>query len=127
MSILVDKDTRLLVQGITGREGSFHTAQMVEYGTNVVAGVTPGGGGKTVAGVPVFDTVAEAVAATRPNASIIYVPARFAPDAIYEAVDAGDPVRRLHHRGHPDRRHGPGLRLRPAARARGCSGRTAPG
>ena len=91
MSILVDKNTRLLVQGITGREGSFHTEQMVEYGTNVVAGVTPGGLGKSVAGVPVFDTVAEAVAATQPNVSIIYVPARFAPDAVYEAVDNGIP------------------------------------
>src|SRR6266545_3014463 len=91
MSILVDKNTRLLVQGITGREGSFHTEQMVEYGTNVVAGVTPGGRGKAVAGVPVFDTVAGAVEATQPDASIIFVPARFAPDAIYEAVDAGIP------------------------------------
>ena len=89
MSVLVNNETRLLVQGITGREGSFHTTQMVEYGTNVVAGVTPGGSGKHVAGVPVFDTVAAAVAATGANASIIYVPARFAPDAIYEAVDAG--------------------------------------
>jgi succinyl-CoA synthetase alpha subunit len=89
VSILVDKNTRLLVQGVTGREGSFHTEQMVEYGTNVVAGVTPGGAGKSVAGVPVFNTVAEAVAETGANASIIFVPARFAPDAIYEAVDAG--------------------------------------
>ncbi len=91
MSILIDRETRLLVQGITGREGSFHTTQMVEYGTNVVAGVTPGGRGKTVAGVPVFDTVADAVGETGANASIIYVPARFAPDAVYEAVDAGIP------------------------------------
>ena len=91
MSILVDKETRLLVQGITGREGSFHTEQMVEYGTQVVAGVTPGGRGKTVAGAPVFDTVAEAVAQSGANASIVYVPARFAPDAIYEAVDNGIP------------------------------------
>lgn len=91
MSILVNKETRLLVQGITGREGSFHTTQMVEYGTNVVAGVTPGGRGKHVAGVPVFDTVKEAVDAAQPNVSIIYVPARFAPDAIYEAVDGGIP------------------------------------
>ena len=89
MSILVDKNTRLLVQGITGREGSFHTSQMVEYGTNVVAGVTPGKQGENVAGVPVFDTVARAVAATGANTSIIYVPARFAPDAVYEAVDSG--------------------------------------
>ena len=89
MSILVNKDTRLLVQGITGREGSFHTTQMVEYGTNVVAGVTPGRKGEQVAGVPVFDTVRDAVAATGANTSIIYVPARFAPDAVYEAVDGG--------------------------------------
>ena len=89
MSILVSNDTRLLVQGITGREGSFHTTQMVEYGTNVVAGVTPGRKGEQVAGVPVFDTVRDAVAATGANTSIIYVPARFAPDAVYEAVDGG--------------------------------------
>jgi succinyl-CoA synthetase alpha subunit len=92
VSILVNRETRLLVQGITGREGSFHTTQMVEYGTRVVAGVTPGGRGKTVAGVPVFDTVARAVEATGANASIVYVPARFAPDAIFEAVDAGVPL-----------------------------------
>jgi len=90
MSILVGKDTRLLVQGITGREGAFHTEQMIEYGTNVVAGVTPGkGGGWAVGNVPVFDTVREAVEATGANTSIIYVPARFAPDAILEAADAG--------------------------------------
>lgn len=89
MSILVDRNTRLLVQGITGREGSFHTVQMVEYGTNVVAGVTPGKRGETVAGVPVFDTVRSAVQETGANTSIIYVPARFAPDAVYEAVDSG--------------------------------------
>jgi succinyl-CoA synthetase alpha subunit len=92
LSILVDRETRLLVQGITGREGTFHTGQMVEYGTNVVAGVTPGRSGKMVHGVPVFDTVAEAVNETGANVSIIYVPARFAPDAIYEAVDAGIPL-----------------------------------
>jgi succinyl-CoA synthetase alpha subunit len=89
VSILVNSQSRLLVQGITGREGSFHTGQMVEYGTNVVAGVTPGGAGKEVHGVPVFNTVSEAVEKTQPNVSIIYVPARFAVDAIYEAVDAG--------------------------------------
>jgi succinyl-CoA synthetase alpha subunit len=92
VSILVDRDSRVLVQGITGREGSFHTEQMVEYGTTVVAGVTPGGKGKRVAGTPVFDTVAEAMTAMRPNVSIIFVPARFAPDAIYEAVDNGIPL-----------------------------------
>jgi succinyl-CoA synthetase alpha subunit len=89
VGILVGNDTRLLVQGITGREGSFHTTQMVEYGTNVVAGVTPGKKGEQVAGVPVFDTVEDAVAETGANTSIVYVPARFASDAIYEAVDSG--------------------------------------
>jgi succinyl-CoA synthetase alpha subunit len=89
MSILVDKNTRLVVQGITGREGEFHARQMLEYGTNVVAGVTPGKGGGWVAGVPVFDTMGEAMNATEANASIVYVPARFAPDAILEAADAG--------------------------------------
>ncbi len=89
MSILVDKNTRLVVQGITGREGEFHTRQMQAYGTNVVAGVTPGKGGSWVSGIPVFDTVQEAVNATGANTSIIYVPARFAPDAVLEAADAG--------------------------------------
>ncbi len=89
MSILVNKDTRLIVQGLTGREGSFHAAQMLEYGTNIVAGVTPGKGGQEHLGVPVFDTVKEAKEATDANASIIYVPARFAGDAILEATAAG--------------------------------------
>lgn len=89
MSILVDKTTRLAVQGVTGREGEFHTRRMIEYGTNVVAGVTPGKGGGWVNGVPVFDTIKEAVAATGANTSIVFVPARFAPDAMYEAADGG--------------------------------------
>ena len=89
MSIFVDKNTRLLVQGITGRDGSFHTMQMVKYGTNVVAGVTPGKSGQKVEGVPVFDSVAEAVRKTEANTSVIFVPAKFAPDAVYEAADAG--------------------------------------
>ncbi len=90
MSILVGKDTRLIVQGITGREGAFHTAQMIDYGTNVVGGVTPGKGGEWAVGsVPVFDTVKEAVHATGANTTIIYVPARFAPSAVMEAADAG--------------------------------------
>jgi succinyl-CoA synthetase alpha subunit len=90
MSIFIDRGTKLVVQGITGRDGSFHTRQMLEYGTNVVAGVTPGKGGQLFERrVPVFNTVAEAVAATGANASVIYVPARFAADAIYEAADAG--------------------------------------
>ena len=88
MSILVGKQTRLLVQGITGREGSFHTQQIKEYGTNVVGGVTPGKGGEWMHGIPVFDTVKEAVNATDANTSIIFVPARFAADAIMEAADA---------------------------------------
>lgn len=90
MSVFVDRDTKLVIQGITGRDGSFHASQMIEYGTRVVAGVTPGKGGQQFAGsVPVFDTVVEAVAQTEANTSVIYVPARFAADAIYEAADAG--------------------------------------
>ena len=96
MSILVDKNTRLLVQGITGREGTFHTNQMIAFGTNVVGGVVPGKGGQTFEGegatVPIFDSVREAAEATEANASIIFVPARFAPDAMYEAADAGLPL-----------------------------------
>jgi len=91
VSILVNRDTRLLVQGITGREGMFHAQQMQDYGTNVVGGMTPGKGGQSVLStpVPVFDTCAEAVAQTGANTSVIYVPAAGAPDAILEAVDAG--------------------------------------
>jgi succinyl-CoA synthetase alpha subunit len=89
MAILVDKNTKLLVQGITGREGLFHTQQMVEYGTNVVGGVTPGKGGEWALGKPVFDTVKAAHEATGANTSIIYVPAAGAVDAMYEAIDAG--------------------------------------
>jgi len=89
VSILIDKNTRLIVQGITGRDGAFHTHQMVAYGTKVVAGVTPGKGGESVHGVPVFDSVAEAAEATKANASVIYVPAPFAADAVHEAADAG--------------------------------------
>jgi succinyl-CoA synthetase alpha subunit len=89
LGILIDKDTRLLVQGITGIVGSFQTKQMQDFGTNVVAGVTPGKGGTKFNGVPVFDSVADAVDATKPDASIIFVPPRFAADAIYEACDSG--------------------------------------
>jgi succinyl-CoA synthetase alpha subunit len=94
MAILVDKNTRLLVQGITGREGEFHSQQMIAYGTQVVAGVTPGKGGQWACDgqVPVFDTVAEAVAQTEANASVVYVPARFAADAILESADAAVPL-----------------------------------
>jgi len=89
VSILVDKNTRLLVQGITGRTGTFHTLQAVEYGTRVVSGVTPGRGGESVEGIPVFDTVAEAVEGTGANASVVYVPPAFAGDAVLEAAAAG--------------------------------------
>src|SRR5581483_21142 len=93
VSILVDENTRVLVQGITGREGEFHARAMLEYGTKVVAGVTPGRGGQEVAGIPVFNTVAEAVEQTKANVSIIYVPAAFnAADSIVEAADAGIPL-----------------------------------
>lgn len=89
MSILINKDTKVICQGITGTHGAFHTKQMVEYGTKMVGGVTPGKGGTDVEGVPVFDTVEEAVRETEANASVIYVPAPFAADAIVEAVDSG--------------------------------------
>jgi succinyl-CoA synthetase alpha subunit len=89
MAIIVDTNTRLVVQGITGREGSFHATRNKSYGTNVVAGVTPGKGGEDVEGIPVFDSVREAVAERRANTAMVFVPARFAADAIYEAVDAG--------------------------------------
>jgi succinyl-CoA synthetase alpha subunit len=90
MSIFIDSDTRLLVQGITGRDGSFHAQQMIEYGTNVVAGVTPGKGGQRFDGrVPIFNTVFDAVKATGANTSVIYVPPPFAADAMMEAADAG--------------------------------------
>ncbi len=94
MSILVNGDTRLLVQGITGREGEFHSTAMLEYGTNIVAGVTPGKGGQTALDgrVPVYDTVAEAVEQTGANATCIFVPAAFAPDAMLEASDANVPL-----------------------------------
>lgn len=89
MSILIDKNTRLVVQGITGSVGRFHTSQMLSYGTNIVAGVTPGKEGQQVEGVPVFSTVAKAVKDTSANTSVIYVPPRFAADSILEGIDAG--------------------------------------
>jgi succinyl-CoA synthetase alpha subunit len=92
LSVLVDKSTRLIVQGLTGKEGTFHAKQMVEYGTNIVGGVTPGKGGTTHEGIPVFNTVADAVKKEGANASVIYVPPSFAADAIMEAADAGIPV-----------------------------------
>jgi succinyl-CoA synthetase alpha subunit len=92
MSVLVNEKTRVIVQGLTGREGSFHAQQMIDYGTKVVGGVTPGKGGTKHLGVPVFDTVAQAVAKTGANASVIFVPPPFAADAILEAVDARLPL-----------------------------------
>src|SRR2546428_12980935 len=92
MSILGDDDTRLMVQGITGREGTFHTKQCVAYGTKVVAGVTPGKGGQQHEGIPVFNTAAEAVAEAGANVSVIFVPPPYAADAIMEAVDARLPL-----------------------------------
>lgn len=88
MSILIGPGTRLLVQGITGREGLFHTEQMIKYGTNVVAGVTPGKGGQRVLGVPVYDTVREAVEASKPNASVVFVPARYTKSSAVEALES---------------------------------------
>ena len=92
MSILIDRNTRVLVQGITGKEGMFHTRQMVEYGTKVVAGVTPGKGGQQMDGIPVFNTVAKAVKETGPNVSAIFVPPAIAADAILEAGESGIPL-----------------------------------
>ena len=89
MSVLVDKNSKVIVQGFTGSEGSFHSEQMIDYGTNIVGGVTPGKGGKIHLGKPVFNTVSQAVKSTGANTSIIFVPAAFAPDAIFEACDAG--------------------------------------
>ena len=89
MSILLDRDSRVIVQGITGRMAQFHTKEMLDYGTNVVGGVVPGKGGEAVFGVPVFNTVKEAVAATGANASLVFVPPPFAADSIMEAADGG--------------------------------------
>ena len=113
MAIIVDSDTRLVVPGLTGSEGRFHGLRNRAYGTNLVAGVTPGKGGQDVEGVPVYDTVAEAVSEAGANTSMIFVPARFAPDAIYEAVDAGIRDRHLHHRAHPGARDAARLHLCP--------------
>ena len=117
MSVLVGKDTKLIVQGITGSAGTFHAKQMREYGTKVVGGVTPGKGGPRARRVPVFDTVAEAVKKTGANATVIFVPPPVAADAILEAADAGIAAHRLHHRRHPGARHGQG-EARPRAPTR---------
>ena len=101
MAILVDTETRLVVQGLTGSEGRFHGLRNRSHGTNVVAGVTPGKGGQNVEGIPVFDTVASAVTRTGANTAMVFVPAPFAADAMYEAIDAGVADGRLHHRRRP--------------------------
>ena len=101
MAIFVDQDTKVIVQGLTGGQGRFHGLRNRDYGTQVVAGVTPGKGGQDVEGIPIFDTVAEAVAATGADASFVAVPPKAAPAAILEAAAAGIAVRRVHHRGHP--------------------------
>ena len=118
MSILVNKNTRLICQGITGKAGAFHSEQCKAYGTNLVGGVTPGRGGETAVGVPVFDTCAEAVKATGANATMIFVPAAGAADAIMEAADAGISRDRGDHRGNARARHGPrrGLPQGPSPR-----------
>ena len=90
MSILLDENTRVLVQGITGKEGSFHTSKMIEYGTKVVGGVTPGKGGeKSIHNLPIFNTFKEALEETKANASVLFVPPKFAMDAALEAIEAG--------------------------------------
>ena len=117
MSILVDENTRLCVSGITGREGTFHSLRNRDYGTQVVAGVTPGKGGQDVEGIPVFNTFHEAVAEHGANTAMIFVPPRFAADSILEAEDAGYRADHRDHRGHP--------RPRRAARLQHDQARTA--
>ena len=125
MSVLVNRDTRVLVQGITGKEGSFQTRRCIEYGTKVVAGVTPGRGGETAEGVPVFNTVSQAVRETGAECALIFVPPPFAADAILEAADAGVPLVVCITEGIPTLDM---LKVKRASRAarRGSSDRTAP-
>ncbi len=118
MSILINKNTRVICQGITGKVGQFHTKSCLEYGTKMVGGVTPGKGGETVEGLPVFDTVAEAVEKTGANATMIFVPPAFTADAILEAVDAGIKVIVADHRRRAGARHGARVRSREAQQER---------
>ena len=132
MSVLVNEKTRLLVQGFTGREGTFHAQQMIEYGTNVVGGVTPGKGGTKHLERPVFNTVAEAVKATGADASVIFVPPPYAADAILEAADAQVAAGYLHHGRNSRPGHGAGSRsgaTKPKTRLIGpnCPGVISPG
>ena len=124
MAVLIDRSTRLIVQGITGREGTFHAKQAAAYGTTVVGGVTPGKGGTTHEGWPVFNTVADASGKTGANASVIFVPPPGAADAVMEAADAGLAARGLHHRRHPDARHDARADASCAPRRPGSSART---
>ena len=119
MAVLLDRNTRLIVQGLTGREGTFHAKAAAAYGTTVVGGVTPGKGGTTHEGWPVFNSVHDAVRETGANATVIFVPPPFAADAIMEAADAGDSAGRLHHRRHPGRRHAEGDDVHGRASRRG--------
>ena len=116
MAIFLTEDSKILVQGITGSEGTKHTIRMLGSHANIVAGVTPGKGGQTVTAegrdIPVFNSCQEAVDATGADVSVVFVPPRFAKAAVIEAVDAGDPARRRHHRGHPGARHGGVLPVR---------------
>ena len=116
MSILVDENTQVICQGLTGSQGTFHSEQAIAYGTKMVGGVTPGKGGETHIGLPVFNTVAEAKETTGATATAIYVPPPFAADAILEAIDAELDAHRLHHRGHPGPRHDEG-QARPPGHA----------
>ena len=122
MSILINRATKVICQGITGNNGTFHTEQAIAYGTKMVGGVTPGKGGTTHIGLPVYDTVAEAKAATGADASVVYVPPAFAADAICEAIDAEIPLVVCHHRRHPGHGHGQGQALARRARRPGSSG-----
>ena len=126
MSILVNANTKVITQGFTGKNGTFHSEQAIAYGTKLVGGVSPGKGGGKHLGLPVFDTVTEAREKTGADASVIYVPPPGAADAICEAIDAEDPADRLHHRGHPGARHDAGQARAVRVRSRGCSARTAP-
>ena len=118
MSILIDKNTKVICQGFTGKNGTFHSEQAIAYGTKMVGGTSPGKGGTTHLGLPVFDTVAEAKEKTGCDASVIYVPPAGAADAIGEVDPGRDPAHHLHHRRHPGRRHGEGQARRCAARSR---------